>query len=55
MLVVELMVVFLCARNVRTVGGLQIQVIELPPDRWKPEYARYGYGVVIGDQIVPML
>lgn len=51
---VELMVVFLCARHVMPVGGFPIQVIEFPPQQRKSAHVRYGYGTVIGDQIVPM-
>lgn len=51
---VELMVVFLCSRHVRPVGGFPVQVIELPPQQRKSTHVRYGYGTVIGDQIVPM-
>ena len=51
---VELMVVFLCARHVRPVGGFPVQVVELPPQQRKSTHVRYGYGTVIGDQIVPM-
>ncbi len=53
--VVELMVVFLCARHVRPVAGFPVQVVELPPDHRRSPHVRYGYGAVIGDQIVPML
>jgi len=51
---VELMIVFLCARHVKSIGGFAVQVIELPPDRRRSEHVRYGYGAVLGDQIVPM-
>jgi len=51
---VELMMVFLCARHVRLIGGLSVQVMELPPDRRRSEHVRYGYSAVLGDQIVPM-
>lgn len=52
--VVELMMVFLCARHVRPVGGFPVLVIEVPPQQRKYPHVRYGYGTVIGDQIVPM-
>jgi len=52
--VVELMMVFLCARHVKSFGGLTVQVIELPKDRRKSTHVRYGYGAVLGDQLVPM-
>ena len=51
---VELMMVFLCARHVKSIGGLFVQVIELPPDRRRSEHVRYGYGAVFGDQLVSM-
>lgn len=52
--VVELMVVFLCARHVRPAAGFPVQVVEFPPDRRRSAHVRYGYGAAIGDQIVPM-
>lgn len=52
--VVELMMVFLCARRVRPVGGFPVLVIEVPPQQRKYPHVRYGYGTVIGDQTVPM-
>ncbi len=51
---VELMIVFLCARHVKSFGGLAVQVIELPPERRRSPHVRYGYGAMLGDQIVPM-
>lgn len=50
---VELMIVFLCARHVKTIGGMPIQVIELPPERRRSPHVRYGYGALLGDQLVP--
>ena len=52
--VVELMMVFLCARHVKSVGGLAVHVIELPPERRRSPHVRYGYGAMLGDQLVPM-
>lgn len=52
--IVELMIVFLCARHVKPLGGLAIQVVELPPERRRSENVRYGYGAMLGDQLVPM-
>ena len=52
--VVELMVVFLCARHVSTIGGLPVQVVEFPQKRGSSPHVRYGYGTKIGDEIVPM-
>lgn len=51
---VELMMVFLCARHVKSIGGLAVQMIELPSDRRRSEHIRYGYGARLGDQLVPM-
>lgn len=52
--VVELMVVFLCARHVPPVAGVQVQVVEFAPEQRRSAHVRYGYGAVIGEQIVPM-
>lgn len=52
--VVEIMIVFLCARNVKSFGGLELQVIEIPPDRRKYQHVRYGYGAIFEDQIAPI-
>lgn len=52
--VVELMVVFLCARHVSTVGGIPVQVVEFPQERRHSPHVRYGYGARIGSEIVPM-
>lgn len=52
--VVELMLVFLCARHVQSLAGFPVQVVEIPPDRRRSENVRYGYGMVNGDQIIPM-
>lgn len=51
--VVELMVVFLCARHVTTTGSFPVQVMEVPQARRRSPHVRYGYGMRIGDQIVP--
>lgn len=52
--VVELMVVFLCARHVETIESFPVQVMELPENRRRSPHVRYGYGTIIGDQIVPV-
>ena len=52
--VVELMVVFLCARHVSTIGGFLVQVVEFPQKHRRSPHVRYGYGTKIGDEIVPM-
>jgi hypothetical protein len=51
--IVELMIVFLCARNVKSFGGMQIQVMEIPPERRRSPHVRYGYGALLGGQLVP--
>ena len=52
--VVELMVVFLCARHVSSMGGFPVQVVEFPLERRRSQHVRYGYGAMIGNEIVPM-
>ena len=52
--VVELMVVFLCARHVSTIGSFPVQVVEFPQERRRSPHVRYGYGTIIGSEIVPM-
>lgn len=51
---IELMMAFLCARHIKSVGGLAVQVVELPPERRKSKHVRFGYGAKLGDQLVPM-
>jgi hypothetical protein len=52
--VVELMVVFLCARNVGQFAGFPVHVIELSPDQRRSAHVRYSYGMSMGGQLVPM-
>lgn len=52
--VVELMVVFLCARHVQNFGSFPVQVVELPPNRRSSTNVRYGYGLANGNDIIPM-
>ena len=52
--VVELMMVFLCARHVSTIGSFPVQVLEFPEEQRRSPHVRYGYGTVIGDELVPM-
>jgi hypothetical protein len=52
--IVELMMVFLCSRHVKPVGGFPVQVVEFPSEQRKSAHVRYGYGMVMGDKIVPM-
>ena len=53
--VVELMVVFLCARHVSTSGSFPVQVLEFPQEQRCSPHVRYGYGAIIGDELVTML
>ena len=52
--VVELMVVFLCARHVSTIGSFPVQVVEFPQERRHSPHVRFGYGTIIGGEIVRM-
>ena len=52
--VVELMVVFLCARHVSTIGSFPVQVVEFPQEQRLSPHVRYGYGAIIGDELVAM-
>lgn len=52
--VVELMVVFLCARHVGKFSGFPVHVIELAPDQRRSPHVRYSYGMSMGGQLVPM-
>lgn len=52
--VVELMVVFLCARHVGFFAGLPVQVVEFPAEQRRSAHVRYGYGVNIGGIITPI-
>lgn len=52
--VIELMLVFLCARNMKIVSGSPVKIILLPEDVQKSKNVRYGYAINIGGQDVPM-
>lgn len=52
--VVELMMVFLCARHVQSASGFPVQVVEIPLDRRRSSNVRYGYGLTNGNDIIPM-
>lgn len=52
--IVELMIVFLCARHVDAAGNFPINVIEIPIDRRFNPHVRYGFGMMIGGQMVPL-
>lgn len=51
--IVELMIVFLSARHVKSVSGSPVQIIEIPIERRSNQYVRYGYGICIGNELVP--
>lgn len=51
--IVELMIVFLCARHVKPFGGIPIQVMEIPPPCRRSPHVKYGYGARLGGQLVP--
>jgi hypothetical protein len=52
--IVELMVVFLCTRHAQAISAFPVQVVEIPPARRTSEHVRFGYGLVQGDEIIPM-
>ncbi|MCP3894565.1 MAG: hypothetical protein GY706_08035, partial [Bacteroides sp.] len=52
--VIELMIVFLCARHTKSTSDIPAQVSLIPEKDRKFAYARYGYTVMIGGKIVPM-
>ncbi len=52
--VVELMLVYLCARHIDPSQELSVQVVEIPEERRKSPNVRYGYGVMVGGQLVPL-
>jgi hypothetical protein len=49
----ESMLAYLCDRNVQPVSGLPLQIIEHTLDQQKGFKTRFGYGVQMGDQLVP--
>ncbi len=52
--IVELMIVFLCARHIDNSGNLEISVIEIPEERRINSNIKYEFGVMIGGQLVPL-
>ena len=50
--VAESLIAFLCAKHVRSVGGLPAQVGEIPEDQRDNKKVRFGYAVWLGDQLV---
>jgi hypothetical protein len=51
--IVELLMVFLCARKVQSVSGFPVQVMELPTDRRRSQHVKYGYAALLGNEWVP--
>jgi hypothetical protein len=51
--VIEQMLVFLCARHIRSFSGFPVQIYEFPAGQRRTPNVRYGYGVANGDAIVP--
>lgn len=52
--VIELMLVFLCSRNMKIVSGIPIKIILLPEDVQESRNVRYGYAINIDGQDVPI-
>lgn len=52
--IVELMVVFLCARHFESPSGLIVRIIEIPEERRTNPNVRYGFGTMIGNELVPL-
>jgi hypothetical protein len=48
----ELLIAFLCSKNVQNIGGLPVQVGEVPENQRRNTKIRYGYVVWFGDQLV---
>jgi len=52
--IVELMMVFLCARHLESPSGLILMIIEIPEELRTNPNVRYGYGTMIGNELVPV-
>ena len=52
----EGMLVCLCSKHMRSMGGLETQIIELNPEQRGRDrkHVRFSYGVKIGDEIAPL-
>lgn len=50
--IVELMLVFLCARHIRSFQGFPVGVYAFPVNQRRYPTVRYGYGVMNGDTII---
>lgn len=53
-IIVECMVVSLCARNVGKHGGLQLHAMMLAPEQRKFAHVRYSYGILYNGKLVPL-
>ncbi len=51
--VVELMLVFLCNRNIRPIQGFPVHVHEFPKAQRRTKNVKYGYGVATENSIIP--
>ena len=51
--IAELMIVFLSSRHVGKIGGFQVFVMELTQEQRKTPHVRYGFGLPMGDKLVP--
>jgi hypothetical protein len=49
--VYETMLVHLCALHMQPVGGFEIALVELEPDKRRYPHVKYGYGSMIGGQL----
>lgn len=52
--IVEMMLVFLCARHIQSKGSLAVHMIEVPEDRRTSPNVRFGYGIMIDGEMVPL-
>lgn len=50
--VVELMLAFLCNRNIRPIQGFPVSVYEFPEDKRRAKHVKYGYGVATKESII---
>jgi hypothetical protein len=50
--VAETFIAFLCAKHVRSIAGMPVQVGEVPEDQRANKKVRYGYVVWLGSQLV---
>lgn len=51
---IELLIAFICGMNMRSIGEVPFQVVEFPEGKRPRQNVRFGYGVRIGDQFVPV-